>query len=104
MPWDYADVWADGLRSLVCLEKLWLRSSHFLREEASEEDWLVRTWLIDPPPTLKEVVIWTGVLMNGKVDRVQRLVQWRLEEMGGAGWRWRKTFEQIGVIDPGYFV
>jgi hypothetical protein len=64
MPWDYADVWEDGLRSLVYLERLLLRSSHFLRKGASEDDFLVRTWLINPPPGLKEIVIWTKAPMN----------------------------------------
>jgi len=101
MPWDYVDVWENGLRSLVFLEILLLRSSHFLREEASEEDWLVRTWLINPPPKLKEVVIWTNALAND--TGVQRLVLWRREEMRG-GWHWRKTLERIGVIDLGDFM
>jgi hypothetical protein len=106
MPWDYADIWENGLKSLVCLEKLFLRSWHCLREEASEEDLLVRTWLIDPPPELKEVVIWTKIPANETVDTytgTQRLVQWRREEMRG-GWHWQKTFEQIGVTDFGDFM
>ena len=101
MPWDYVDVWENGLRSLVFLEILLLRSSHFLREEASEEDWLVRTWLINPPPKLKKVVIWTNVLAND--TGVQRLVLWCCEEMRG-GWHWWKTLERIGVIDLSNFM
>ena len=104
MPWDYADVWENGLKSLVCLEKLLLRSWHSLREEASGEDWLVRTWLIDPPPKLEEVVIWTTALANGTVDsKVQRFVQWRREETRG-GWYWKKAFEQIGEVGFGDFM
>lgn len=104
MPWDYADVWENGLRSLVCLERLLLRFSHFLREEAGEEDYLIRTWLIHSPPELKEVVIWIKALANKTPDTgVQRLVQWRRKEIRG-GWYWEKTFEQIGEIDIGYFM
>ena len=107
MPWDYADAWEDGLRSLVCLEKLWLRSSHFLREEASEEDSLIRTWLINPPPGLDEVEIRSPLRTKALVNEivvdieVQRLVQWRRKD----GWHWQKTFEQIGVVeDLSYFM
>jgi hypothetical protein len=104
MPWDYADVWEDGLRSLVYLERLLLRSSHFLREGASKDDLLVRTWLINPPPGLKEIVIWTKAPVDETVDTgVQRLVQWRRNEMRD-GWYWQKAFEQIGDVDPGCFM
>jgi hypothetical protein len=104
MPWDYADVWEDGLRSLVYLERLLLRSSHFLREGASKDDLLVRTWLINPPPGLKEIVIWTKAPVDETVDTgVQRLVQWRRNEMRD-GCYWQKAFEQIGDVDPGCFM
>jgi hypothetical protein len=104
MPWDYVEVWEDGLRSLVYLERLLLRCSHFLTEGTSEDDFLIRTWLINPPPELKGVVIWTKAPANETVDTgAQRLVQWHCKEMRG-GWHWQKAFEQIGEIDPGCFM
>ena len=99
MPWDHVGAWENGLRSLVYLEKLLLRSSYCLKEEASKENGLIRTWLIDPPPYLREVVIWTKALVNETFNTgVQCLVWWRRKEMTG-WWHWWKAFEQVGVID-----
>jgi hypothetical protein len=90
----------------VCLEKLWLWSSYFLREEGSEEDSLIHTWLINPPLGLEEVEIQSPLqikaLMNEIVNiKVQHLVQWHHKDR----WHWQKNFEQISVVeDLSYFM
>jgi hypothetical protein len=128
MPWDDADRWEDGLRSLVVLERLLIRSSRSLKERHSSnsegEDWLgpvqpehegvelvrqcqqeddqVRQWLIFSPPCLAHFTIWTKAFAGG--TKGERLVTWRHDAMR---FRWHKVFEQPTEgkeVDGGDFV
>jgi hypothetical protein len=113
MPWDDADRWEDGLRSLLFLQRLLIRSSRSLRERLGSEggDWLgpvqleheglesvrrcqreddeVRKWLLFSPPHLTHFVIWTKAFAGGA--KGERLVTWGPNEMGVG---WHKVFDQ----------
>jgi hypothetical protein len=84
------DVWEDGLRSLRCLERLLLRTRRSLREVPSNEDTFVREWLLNSPPVLGEVIIWTRALTSATGGTDERLVNWHPDGQGG----WRKQYEQ----------
>ncbi len=93
MPWNnpnYLSSWENGLHLLQHLQRFLLRSWHPLRASDNDEDLLVRRWLFVAPPSLKNVVIWTGAWQN-----LGRLIKWDFEwdsrrrKMG-----WQKNYEQ----------
>jgi hypothetical protein len=89
--------WEDGLRLLISLEQLRLRSWRSLRETPSSEDGFIRTWLINSPQSLSSVKIWTKAYTGGAGER---LTTWSAEVVG----RWRKDYEQEGEVDESDFL
>jgi hypothetical protein len=98
MPWDDTESWKAGLRSLLSLERLMLRSWHHLREAPDMEDAFIVHWLRFPP-RLRNVIVWSGA--RGGMGR---LGVWDSQEIG-----WRKTHGQVSMnagdrlIDPAAF-
>ena len=90
------NVWEDGLHSLTYLERFIMQTRHSLREDPSSEDTFVRTWLLNSPPLLGEVVIWTKAFRIG-----ERLVKWHSKAQGVG---WRKEYEQNSQISISEFI
>jgi hypothetical protein len=123
MPWDDVNRWEDGLRLLVFLERLLIRSSRSLGERPNEnwlgpvqpkhevlesvrhcqrEDDQVRQWLLVSPPHLTDVIVWTKAFAGGV--KGERMVAWQRDIMG---FQWHKGFDQPiegGEVDRGAFV
>ena len=66
----------------------------------SSEDAFVRGWLLNSPPVISEVIIWTRAFTSATSGTDERLVNWRSEEQGG----WRKRYEQNGMVYESDFI
>ena len=88
MLWDDVDSWEDGLRSLSYLKCFLLRSWRSIREDEGTEDMLVRQWLINSPPKLHNVLVWTGAHQNHGC-----MVGLELDQYGR--WGWRKSYKRV---------
>jgi hypothetical protein len=61
----------------------------------SSEDTFVNEWLLNSPPVLSEVIIWTRAFTSAAGGTDERLVKWCTEEQGVV---WRKVYEQKGKV------
>ncbi|KAH8978559.1 hypothetical protein EDB92DRAFT_1956323 [Lactarius akahatsu] len=99
MPWDDKESWEAGLRSLLSLKNLLLRSWRPLRETMDTEDALIVD-LLRFPERLRHVAVWSGARRG-----MGRLVVWDDMETG-----WQNTYEQVSMnaedppIDTAAFV